>query len=51
MLKDNGSTGYLVGSSLSMADLVFLEVMLWAYEFDATLADEFPTVKVSVALA
>ncbi|XP_072023000.1 glutathione S-transferase alpha-1-like [Amphiura filiformis] len=43
-LQDTGS-GYLVGDKVSMADVVFLDVLLWVQEWDENLLNEFPAVK------
>ncbi|XP_072035115.1 glutathione S-transferase A1-like [Amphiura filiformis] len=44
-LKENGSNGYLVGDKLTMADLLFLDVLTWVWEFDEDLVTQFPAAK------
>ena len=44
-LQASGS-GYLVGDKLSMADIVFLDVLLWVQEWDEAFLSDFPAVKV-----
>jgi glutathione S-transferase len=46
VLKENGSTGYLVGSKLTLADVGLLEPLLWVEEFLAAELSAYPEVQV-----
>ncbi|XP_072018845.1 glutathione S-transferase A4-like isoform X3 [Amphiura filiformis] len=44
-LKDNGSKGYLVGDTMTVADIILLDVILWVWELDETLVKESTELK------
>lgn len=46
VLKDNGSTGYLVGSKLTLADVGLLEPLLWVEEFMSAELNAYPEIQV-----
>ncbi len=50
-LKENPSSGYLVGDELSIADIYFIDVLTWVWEYDEELVKEFPAVTVTISFS